>query len=108
TRVVVAASVGATALFSALAAWAQPGHSKTARRAASGPQVLSPRVTGAGATIATPAVTDPTAPTTTVRGDQTAGSQGGAGAQQLSPPTTVPAPTSETTSPPPVVVSGAS
>jgi hypothetical protein len=73
-------------------------------------------VTAVGATLATPAVTDPASATTTVNGAQPSGNQGGAAIQQLSPPTTVPvtvpvtvpAPISQPTSPPPVVVSGAS
>jgi hypothetical protein len=112
TRVLVAGSVVSAALFSALAAWAQPGRSKTLRTSAAQSQVLPGRVSRVGATVTTPALSDPASPSTTVSDQQTAASQGAAGAQQLSPPTTapdtVPAPVYQTTTPPPVVVSGAS
>jgi hypothetical protein len=105
TKVLVAGSVSATAMFSALAAWAQPGRAKTVPTAGARSQVMpiSPPVTA-------PSVVTAPKPNGTENGD---------GAQQLSPPATLPATVPATVpdtvpapdyqySPPPVVVSGAS
>lgn len=115
TRVLVVGSVASTALFSALAAWAQPGRSKTLHIAAPRSQVRPGQVARVGGFVTRGATNRPVTQRTSVTAPQTVGTQGVSPADQLSPPTTapdtvpatVPAPFYQDTSPPPVV-SGAS
>lgn len=86
TRIAIAASVAATGLFTAVAAWAQPGHSKV-----SGPNA-------AGQTAGSGSATN---------SQLNAGNGTNAGGDtNLSPPPTLPAPGYDYNSP--AVVSGAS
>jgi hypothetical protein len=112
TRVFVVGSVTAAGAFTALAAWAQPGRSKTTvtgsaardrggrlvvpttgvtRRSAPGPSSTSPSSSAAPAT--SPATVAPS-------------TEGNTGGYALAPPTTLPDPGYQYTAP--VVVSGAS
>jgi hypothetical protein len=112
TRGLVATSVGVAGLFSAMAAWAQPGHAKTAQTSSAAgapggtfsPPPVQPAATPT--TITPPTVAPPTDPSSGDGGNATA---------PLSPPTTLPAPVYQYTPPapvyqynPPPVVSGAS
>jgi hypothetical protein len=87
TRVVVVGSVAAAGVFTAMAAWAQPGRSKTVR-------------TNGAPRVSTPATTPATTPPTAASGDNSMGGDG------LSPPATPPDPGYQSSGP--AVVSGAS
>ena len=106
TRVFVVGSVAGAGMFSVLAAWAQPGRTKTLQSAAA-TRVASPQ-TGFGTRSS---ATVPPSVGSLATTPQTIGTEGGAAVQPLSPPATVPytapAPAYQYTSPP-VVVSGAS
>lgn len=117
TRGLVAVSVGAAGLFSAMAAWAQPGRSKTHTSAAA-------RSTGNASTPAPQSVnpTPQTLPAQSETGDDGGGQLGGDGnggddgGAVLAPPATLPDPGYQNPPPaqiptyqysPPPVVSGA-
>jgi hypothetical protein len=97
TRVAVVGSVAAAGIFTAMAAWAQPGRTKTARTNGAGHPTTRVTVPSTGAPpVSTPATTPPTS----APGDASVGSDG------LSPPTSLPDPGYQSSGP--AVVSGAS
>jgi hypothetical protein len=99
TRVAVVGSVAAAGIFTAIAAWAQPGRSKTVRTSGAGAAIPTRPVTvpSVGAPpVSTPASTVPTA----APGDASGGGD------SLSPPATLPDPGYQSSGP--AVVSGAS
>jgi hypothetical protein len=99
TRVVVVGSVAAAGLFTAIAASAQPGRTKTIRTngAGAGTPTRPVTVPSVGAPpVSTPATTPPTA----------APGDAAAGGDSLSPPATTPDPGYQSSGP--AVVSGAS
>jgi hypothetical protein len=98
TRVVVVGSVSAAGLFSALAAWAQPGRAKTVSTNGAGIGAPATPVTvpASNAPVSTPATSPPTA----------APDDGAEGGDSLSPPAAPPDPGYQSSGP--AVVSGAS
>jgi hypothetical protein len=103
TRVAVVGSVAAAGIFTAMAAWAQPGRTKQVRtnRAGAGAPTRPVTVPSPGApAVSTPATTPATTPSTAAPGD------GSAGGDSLSPPATLPDPGYQSSGP--AVVSGAS
>jgi hypothetical protein len=99
TKVVVVGSVAAAGLFTAMAAWAQPGRSKTVRTNGAGAGIPTrpvPLPSAGAPPVSTPATTPPTA----APGDASAGGD------SLSPPATSPDPGYQSGGP--AVVSGAS
>jgi hypothetical protein len=111
TRVAVTGSIAAAAAFTALAAWAQPGHSKVAQ-ANGTTNGQTGGALGSGQTNLTPSTVAPVAgsqatiPDTTPATVAPVDNSGGVSSANLAPPDTLPDPGYQYSGP--AVVSGAS